>query len=102
MEELLRQHWYDLGGILSILTAIYLFVQYHLLTNYQILMWINLITLFLHQLEEYRIVGTFPGMLNKTLFESDLPDRYPLNTQISVYVNVYFAWTIYCMILIKF
>lgn len=58
-------------------------------------MWLSLVSLFLHQLEEYRIVGTFPGMVNSSLFNSKMPDRYPLNTNTSFYVNVVIGWTIY-------
>jgi len=58
-------------------------------------MWLSLVSLFLHQLEEYRIVGTFPGMVNKVMYNSDLPDRYPLNALTSVYVNVLVGWLFY-------
>lgn len=93
----LRKHWYDLGGVLALLTAMGLFHFHATLTNYQLLMWCSLISLFLHQLEEYRVVGTFPGMVNRVMYNSDLPDRYPLNTNTSVYVNVYMGWTTYLL-----
>ena len=90
----LRKHWYDLGGLLAIIIIIGLFFFHATLTNYQLLMWLSLVSLFFHQLEEYRIVGTFPGMVN-SLFKSKMPDRYPLNTNTSFYVNVAIGWTIY-------
>jgi len=58
-------------------------------------MWLSLMTLFLHQLEEYRIVGTFPGMINKAMYHSDMPDRYPLNTNTALFVNVVIGWVLY-------
>lgn len=58
-------------------------------------MWFSLISLFLHQLEEYRIVGTFPGMVNKVLFKSERPDRYPLNTNTAFLINVLEGWLLY-------
>lgn len=91
----IRKHWYDLGGIISIAIFIFLFSNFKSLTDYQILMWLNLVSLFFHQLEEYRIVGTFPGMINRVLYNSDTPDRFPLNTNTSVYVNVVVGWTTY-------
>lgn len=90
-----RKHWYDLGAVLAVITAIGLYVNRHSLTNYQWLMWCSLISLFLHQLEEYRIVGTFPGMVNKVMFRSEIPDRYPLNNNTALYVNVFVGWTGY-------
>ena len=65
------------------------------MTNYQLIVWVSLITLFFHQLEEYRIAGTFPGMLNTALYKSTIPDRYPLNTNTAFYINVVVGWTFY-------
>ena len=93
--NLLRKHWYDLGAFLAVIVSIFIFKNYNNLTNYQTLMWLSLISLFLHQLEEYRIVGTFPGMLNSVLFHSKMPDRFPLNTNTSFYINVFVGWASY-------
>ena len=91
----LRKHWYDLGAFLSVLVCIYIFINHHKLTDYQILMWLHLVSLFLHQSEEYRIAGTFPGMINKVMYKSRMPDRYPLNTHTALCVNVLIGWTFY-------
>ena len=91
----LRKHWYDLGSLFSGVIIIYFFKYHHSLTNYQCLMWLSLVSLFFHQLEEYRIVGTFPGMLNTTMYKSEIPNRYPLNTNTALYVNVIVGWTFY-------
>ncbi len=93
--NLLRKHWYDIGALLSVLVFLYIFINHSNLTNYQTLMWLSLVSLFLHQLEEYRIAGTFPGMVNTLLYNSKMPDRYPLNTNTSFYVNVVVGWTLY-------
>lgn len=60
-------------------------------------MWVSLITLFCHQLEEYRIVGTFPGMVNTVMYNSKMPDRFPLNTKSSFYINVFVGWGAYIL-----
>jgi len=60
-------------------------------------MWLNLMALFFHQAEEYWICGTFPGMINRTLFDSDLPDRYPLNSNTAFIINVGIGWTSYLL-----
>lgn len=91
----LRKHWYDTGTILALVIVLGVSVCYTRLSHYQLLMWLSLVSLFLHQLEEYRVVGTFPGMLNRMLFKSDLPDRYPLNTNTALIINVFLGWSIY-------
>lgn len=93
--DFLRKHWYDLGGFLALTTIGGLFYLHSSLDNYQILMWLSVISLFFHQLEEYRIVGTFPGMVNRVIYKSDLPDRYPLNPNTSLYINVFIGWSTY-------
>lgn len=91
----MRKHWFDIGGALSVLVLGYVFINLSNLTHYQLLMWLSLVSLLFHQLEEYRIVGTFPGMVNTVMYKSDMPDRYPLNTNTSVYVNVFMGWSAY-------
>jgi len=91
----LRKHWYDLGGVFSIVVLIYILRKHTSLTNYQLIMWVSVVTLFFHQLEEYCIIGTFPGMLNTVMYKSPLPDRYPLNTNTAFCVNVIVGWVSY-------
>ncbi|MCY1510536.1 Protein of unknown function with HXXEE motif protein [compost metagenome] len=93
--DTLRKHWYDIGGILSVLVLIYAALNLKPLSHYQLLMWLSLVSLFFHQLEEYRISGTFPGMINTVMYKSDRPDRYPLNPNTSLYVNVLVGWLCY-------
>jgi hypothetical protein len=93
--KLLRKHWYDLGGILSILVLVFVYKNLKTLSNYELLMYLSLVSLFYHQLEEYRIVGTFPGMMNKVMFKSKIPDRYPLNTNTALIINVVVGWLFY-------
>jgi hypothetical protein len=93
--NILRKHWYDIGGILFILVLVFIFLDFKTLSRYGLLMWLSLVSLFFHQLEEYRIAGTFPGMVNTAMYKSDRPDRYPLNTNTSLVVNVVFGWLCY-------
>jgi hypothetical protein len=95
--KFLRDHWFDLGGGLALLTGVWLALQFNTLSEYRVLMYGSLISLFLHQLEEYRIVGTFPGMINEVLYRSSLPERYPLNPQTSLVINVGIGWTTYLL-----
>ncbi len=89
----LRLHWFDLGLVLAAVVGAFLLVTHP--TGLALLLWLSLITLFLHQFEEYRYPGYFPGMLNSVLFSSQQPDRYPLNTQTSLIVNVIVGWLFY-------
>lgn len=92
----LRNHWYDIGGILGIITLILVFFIPPA-SPYQLLMWLSLVSLFFHQLEEYRIAGTFPGMINRVMFQSERPDRYPLNANTSFVINVLIGWSLYLL-----
>ena len=91
----LRKHWYDLGGALSIAVLGFVWIKAEGMSSYQMLMWLSLVSLFWHQLEEYRIAGTFPGMVNSAMYKSEQPDRYPLNTNTSLLVNVVEGWLLY-------
>jgi hypothetical protein len=93
----LRRHWYDIGGILAIVAIPLLYWYQSHLTHYQLLMWLSIVSLFFHQLEEYRIVGTFPEMVNKVMFKSNIPDRFPLNTNTSLVINVFIGWLTYLL-----
>src|SRR5436305_2403785 len=89
----LRRHWFDLGLALAAVVGAGILVTHP--TGLALLLWLSLITLFLHQCEEYRYPGYFPGMINSILFSSRQPDRYPLNAQSSLIVNVLVGWLVY-------
>ena len=89
----LRLHWFDIGLGFALLTGIFLaFVP---LSPLAFLLWLSLISLFLHQAEEYRYPGYFPGMMNSVMFASQQPDRYPLNTNTALIINVLVGWLTY-------
>lgn len=89
----LIRHWFDLGlGLALIVGVVLLFSD---LTPLSFILWISLISLFLHQFEEYRFPGYFPGMVNSVMFSSTQPDRYPLNPQSAFIVNVIEGWLVY-------
>jgi hypothetical protein len=91
----MRKHWFDLGALLGVFTAITLLVRQDSMTLISIILWWSLVSLFAHQFEEYRFPGWFPGMLNVVLFKSSDPMRYPLNTRSSLVVNVAVGWVAY-------
>lgn len=89
----MRYHWFDLGLALALGAGVYLLVTP--LSQLSLLLWLSLIALFVHQFEEYRYPGYFPGMMNLTMFASTQPDRYPLNANTSFIVNVVVGWLFY-------
>lgn len=91
----LRNHWFDLAIILVIALATALYITQP--SGMTLLLWLSLGSLFLHQIEEWRYPGYFPGMLNTAMFNSDLPDRYPLNANSGMIVNVVFGWGSYLL-----
>lgn len=93
----LRTHWFDIGLILAVIAALVLRFSNIDFFGLQFLIWLNVISLFLHQFEEYRYPGYFPGMLNSVIFKSKMPDRYPLNTNSAMFINVFLGWTVYIL-----
>lgn len=93
--KFMRNHWFDLGVILGGFLICGLFWMKP--TGVQLVLWVSLLSLFVHQFEEYRFPGYFPGMINVWLFESDRPERYPLNSQTSLIVNVVVGWFSYLL-----
>ena len=91
----LRWHWFDVGLALAAVVGAGILVTHP--TGLALLLWLSLITLFLHQVEEYRYPGYFPGIINSFLFSSQQPDHYPLNAQTSLIVNVLVGWLVYLL-----
>jgi hypothetical protein len=89
----LRLHWFALGLGFALLTGIFLALTP--LSPLAFLLWLSLISLFLHQAEEYCYPSYFPGMVNSVMFASHQPDCYPLNTNTALIVNVVIGWLTY-------
>ncbi|HEV8024293.1 MAG TPA: HXXEE domain-containing protein [Candidatus Nanopelagicales bacterium] len=92
-----ERHWFDVGAVLGIALAIWLIVAGSGMDTITLILWISLLTLFAHQVEEWRWPGWFPGMLNVVLFRSDDPWRYPLNVRSGLVVNVVVGWVSYLL-----
>jgi hypothetical protein len=91
----MRLHWFDVGlALAAVVGAVLLIIP---LDRLSLILWLQLIALFIHQAEEYRYPGYFPGMLNTTLYMSTKPDRYPLNTNTALLVNVGVGWLVYVL-----
>lgn len=95
--NLWRKHWFDIGALLALPLSAWLYWHRASLPPVQLILGVSLVTLLVHQVEEYRWPGYFPGMLNAAVYGSAAPDRYPLNTQTSLLINVPLGWVTYAL-----
>ena len=88
--------WPVVGLVLAVLLVVVLLVDPQP-DHLRYVLAVSLVTLLLHQGEEYVWPGGFPRMVNRVVFESDAPDRYPLNQRTAWIVNVALGWTVYAL-----
>ena len=93
----MERHWFDVGGGLGVVLIIWLTVSGSSMPTLTLVLWLSLLSLLAHQVEEWRWPGWFPGMLNVVLFRSDDPWRYPLNVRSGLAVNVGVGWIGYLL-----
>lgn len=91
----LRRNWYNIGGIIAILSAIFLFFIWNDLSVLQRLLFLNFIAVLIHQYEEYGFPGGEPAIMNMAIQPSSTPDRYPLNQNSAMIINVGAAFILY-------
>lgn len=92
-----RTHWFDVGGGLALLLGTWLYLHRFHLSAEHLLLGGSFVTLLLHQVEEYRWPGYFPGLLNAAVYRSPAPERYPLNPQTAFVINVLLGWVVYAL-----
>lgn len=92
-----RDNWPRVGAVLGAGLAGATALASRRLTKPQTLSALNLAALTAHQYEEYEDPGYFPGQFNGGIFHSTQPDRYPLNTNTALIVNVPLAYTFYAL-----
>ncbi len=83
---------------LALAVIAFVYLNHEALSDYRKLMWLSFCSLLFHQIEEYRLPGTFPGYINSVLGkEAAIPDRYPLNANSALIVNVMLGWGAYLL-----
>ena len=92
-----RRHWQDIGGVLAMVIGGALALFGKRLSRPHLFSTLNLVAMLIHQFEEYRFPGFFPGQFNGGVFKSDKPDRYPMNTHTAMVVNVGFFDGLYLL-----
>lgn len=95
MLNFFRRHWFDAGLVLALMVT--LLVCFSHFQPLSLLLWVNLIALFIHQFEEYRLPGGFPRMMNAVMFASEQPDRFPLNSNTALIINLGVGWLFYLL-----
>lgn len=90
-----RNHWYDLGAVLAMGIVGTTVLRRPSLNSLQTLSTLNFAAVLVHQFEEYRFPGTFPGQYNARIFGSDRPDRYPMNTLSAMLANAAITYAFY-------
>jgi Protein of unknown function with HXXEE motif len=91
----IRRHWYNVGAVIAAGALVYLLLGWSTMGVLRRLLLLNFIVLLLHQFEEYGWPGGFPAIMNRVLRPSPVPDRYPLNQNGAMAINVIAAYGFY-------
>lgn len=95
--DYLRRRWYKIGIVLAAILSFVLVVWHKDISDFRVLLSISFIALLLHQFEEYQLPGYFPRMINTVMFRSRHPDRFPLNPNTALIINVGLGWSLYIL-----
>lgn len=93
----LRRHWYTVGLVVAVAAILVLIMAWGSLSVVQRLLLANFAALLLHQFEEYGWPGGEPAIMNMVLQSSSTPERYPLNQNAAMIVNVLIAYGAYLL-----
>jgi len=91
----IRRNWYNIGLVVAIGTIIYFHFAWQNMSLLQRLLLLNFAALLLHQFEEYGWPGGEPAIMNMVLRPSSTPNRYPLNQNSAMIINVVISYVIY-------
>lgn len=93
--QLVRRQWYNFGVLVALGTVIYVAMNWRQEDIVRNLLLLNFAALLIHQFEEYGWPGGEPAIMNIVLRPSEQPDRYPLNQNSAMVVNVLAAYGFY-------
>jgi len=95
-----RRNWYWVGGLFAAGALVYLAVAWSSLDVLQRALLAGFALVPAHELEEYGWPGGEPAIMNKVIQPSDRPDRYPLNQNSAMVVNV--SWYPFALVALIF
>jgi hypothetical protein len=94
-----RRHWYDVGLVVAALAVAWVARRWNDADLLQRLLVLNFAALLVHQFEEYHWPGGEPAIINLLMQPSSRPDvrpdRYPLNQNSAMFINVVAAYGFY-------
>jgi Protein of unknown function with HXXEE motif len=95
-----RGNWYWVGGLVAAGALIYLALAWSGLDVLQRVLLAGFVLVPAHEFEEYGWPGGEPAIMNKVIQPSDRPDRYPLNQNSAMVVNV--SWYPFALVALIF
>ncbi len=95
-----RRNWYWVGALVATGALIYLAVAWSSLDVLQRVLLAGFALVPAHEFEEYGWPGGEPAIMNKVIQPSDRPDRYPLNQNSAMVVNV--SWYPFALVALIF
>ena len=97
--KFLRARWYDIGVVPAIAALICLIVFWGNMDVLRRLALMNFVVILWHQFEEYRFPGGEPAITNLAMQPKDITrvDRYPLDQNNAMFINVMAAYVPYLL-----
>ena len=95
-----RRNWYWVGGLVAAAALIGLAAAWSELDVFQRVLLAGFALVPLHEFEEYGWPGGEPAIMNKVIQPSAWPDRYPLNQNSAMVVNV--SWYPFALLALIF
>jgi hypothetical protein len=90
-----RRNWYTVGLFIGAAAVVLVAVEWQRWELLQRLLLLNFAALLFHQFEEYGWPGGEPAIMNRVIQPSANPDRYPLNQNSAMVINVFVAYPFY-------
>lgn len=88
-------NWAKIGGLTAMCILFYVFLMNEVTDHRANLFWLHLVTLLLHQYEEYVYPGGFKDFFNKNIAGRTRLIRLPLNDYSVFLINVIIGWSAY-------
>ncbi|MBR7927154.1 hypothetical protein KBI51_03050 [Aerococcaceae bacterium zg-ZUI334] len=93
-----RDNWAYAGGVLFVVISFIFGLSRDYISQMQAIMITFFMSLIIHEFEEYAFPGGFPVAWNTyVLGETEVGDRFPLNTKSAFVVNICCAYPIYLL-----
>ena len=91
----LTQYWAVIGGIKAVAIVFYIIIAGGKITDIDTLLWLHLVTLLIHQFEEYVYPGGFKKFFNHNIYNKNPIIRFPLNDAGILIINIGLGWSAY-------